>query len=78
MREYSRDEFVPLPFYPWLSRPETVPLDDDECATALFLAKGDVSAAADLLKVGPTRLKRSIRRCTRLQRLVDRERKMRG
>jgi hypothetical protein len=71
MREFSPDEFEPLAFYPWLSRPETVPLDVEECATALFLAKGDVSAAADLLKVTSTCLKRSIRKSRRLIRLCD-------
>ena len=71
MREYSRDEFVPLPFFPWIERPLTLPLDDDECATALFLAKGDVNAAADRLKVMPARLQRSIRKSRRLIRLCE-------
>jgi hypothetical protein len=45
----SPDEFVQLPYGPWDSRPETLPLDVDECATALFLANGNVKGAADLL-----------------------------
>jgi hypothetical protein len=71
VREYSPAEFVPLPFYPWISRPETLPLDDDECATAIFIAKGDISAAADRLKVTVALLNRSIRKSRRLQRLRD-------
>jgi hypothetical protein len=70
-REYSPAEFVQLPFYPWIERPLTLPLDDDECATAIFIAKGDVSAAADLLKVMPARLKRVIRKSRRLQLLLS-------
>ena len=71
MRKYSRSEFETLPFYPWISRPETLPLDDDECATALFIAKGDISAAAERLKVVPSLLNRAIRKSRRLQRLRD-------
>ena len=71
VREYSPAEFDPLPFYPWIERPLTLPLDDDECATAIFIAKGDVSAAADLLKVMPARLKRVIRKSRRLQLLLS-------
>ena len=45
-------EFIPLPFYPWTERPSTLPLDPDECATAIHVAKGDIpKAAAALLKV---------------------------
>jgi hypothetical protein len=34
------DEFVPLPYYPFEARPDSIPLDVDECATALFLGGG--------------------------------------
>jgi hypothetical protein len=78
MSQPSPDEFVPLPYFPWLSRPETLPLDADEAATALYLAKGNPAAAAALLKVSPARLNRVVRRSPRLQRLVDWERKTRG
>jgi hypothetical protein len=78
MSRPSPDEFLPLPYFPWLSRPETLPLDLDEAATALYLAKGDPTAAAALLKVSPARLNRVVRRSPRLQRLVDWERKTRG
>jgi hypothetical protein len=71
MRVRYPDEFLPLAFYPWDSRPETVPLDDDECATALFLSGGDINAAAALLKVMPARLKRAIRKSGQLQLLLS-------
>jgi hypothetical protein len=71
MRQPSPDEFLPLPYFPWLSRPETLPLDVDEVATALYLAKGDPAAAAALLKVSVPRINRVIRRIPKLVRLRD-------
>ena len=65
------EEFAPLPFYPWDERPITVPLDDDEVATALHLAKGDVPAAAVLLKVGSHLVDRRLRRSPTLQRILS-------
>jgi hypothetical protein len=71
LREHSAEEFAPLAFYPWDTRPLTVPLDVDECATALFLSRGDINAAAALLKVSATQFKKMVRRHPRLQRLRD-------
>jgi hypothetical protein len=71
VREHDASEFLPLPYFPWLSRPETVPLDVEEAATALFLDGGDVKAAASRLKVSTSTLNRLVRRCPRLQRLRD-------
>jgi hypothetical protein len=68
-REHDASEFLPLPYFPWLSRPETLPLDLDEVATALYLAKGNLTAAAALLKVSPARLNRVVRGSPRLVRL---------
>jgi hypothetical protein len=70
-REHDASEFLPLPYFPWLSRPETLPLDVDEVATALYLAKGDPTAAAALLKVSVPRINRVIRRIPKLVRLRD-------
>jgi len=64
-------EFTPLPYYPWSERPITVPLDQDECATALHLAHGSLPAAANLLKVPLVRLARMLRSSPRLQRVLD-------
>jgi hypothetical protein len=71
MSQPSPDEFLPLPYFPWLSRPETLPLDVEEAATAIYLAHGDIGAAAGLLKVTLAKLSRFVRRCPRLQRLRD-------
>jgi hypothetical protein len=71
MRERHPAEFEPLAFYPCISRPETLPIEYDEAATALYLGKGDVNSAAALLKVVPARLKRVIRKSGRLQLLLS-------
>ncbi len=68
-RLHDASEFLPLAFFPWDSRPETVPLDPEEVATALYLAEGDPSAAACLLKVTPAQLSRIVRKSPRLLRL---------
>ena len=63
-------EFVPLPYYPWDERPHTLPLDADECATALYLAHGEPVEAAELLKVPLIRLNRLIRNSPRLKTVI--------
>ena len=69
MVEPSPAEFEPLPFYSWLERPFDWPIDPDEAATALYLARGALNRAAELLKVSPARLNRVVRRSPKLQRL---------
>jgi hypothetical protein len=66
------DEFVQLPYFGWDRRPDDLPLDADECATALFLAHGEVYAAAAMLKAPPRRLRQAIRKNANLQRLIVR------
>lgn len=63
------DEFAPLPYYPWDERPPALPLDHDECATAIHLGMGSLPAAAQLLKVPLFRLARSVRASPRLQKV---------
>ena len=65
-------EFEPLPFYPWINRPDSVPLTNDEAGTALYLAKGDLKRAAELLKVRPAQLSRLVKRSPQLQRIQAR------
>jgi hypothetical protein len=65
------EEFIPLPFYPWDSRPPSLPLDPDECATAIHIAQGDLPAAANLLKVPLHKLNRQIRNHPRLARVLQ-------
>jgi hypothetical protein len=62
-------EFLPLPYYGWDRRPTHIPLDVDECATALYLENGVVERAAGRLKCEPLKLVRAINRSPRLQRL---------
>lgn len=62
-------EFLPLPYFPWDRRPSTIPLETEECATALFLSDGHIDPAAERLRVHPLRLIRAIRRSPRLTRL---------
>ena len=63
------EEFLPLPYYSWAVRPVHLVLDIEECATALYLSRGVVSAAAERLKVEPLKLQRVINRSPRLVRL---------
>jgi hypothetical protein len=63
------DEFIPLPYYPWDERPAHLPLDHDECATAIHLAFGSIANAAAILKVPLFRLSRSVRASPRLQKI---------
>lgn len=60
-------EFIPLPFYPWEERPDTVPLELEECETAIHLAQGHLPKAAELLKTALYKLNRMIVRHPRLQ-----------
>jgi hypothetical protein len=62
-------EFAPLPFYPFDERPQTFPVEQDEAATAIHIANGDVSEAAALLKIPTIRLQRLIRQSPRLERV---------
>jgi hypothetical protein len=73
-RKPEPDEFVPLPYFPWKSRPDSLPLDTDEIATALYLANGDLKAAAARLKVTVAQLRKTIRKTPFLQRLIERSR----
>jgi hypothetical protein len=63
-------EFAPLPFYPWDERPPTLPLDPDECATAIHLAQGDLPNAAALLRTPLHKLNRQVAHHPRLQRVI--------
>lgn len=68
--EYEQ-EFAPLPFYPWSTRPDAYPLEHDEAATALYLAHGDEHLAAQIVRVPYVRFARLLRSSPRLQRVHD-------
>jgi hypothetical protein len=63
------EEFLPLPHYPYDSRPITVPIEIEEAATALYLTRGVIEDAAERLKVTPYKLAGVIDRSPRLIRL---------
>lgn len=51
---------------PWDSRPDALPLDVEECRTALWRCQGNVTKAAQMLKVNPSRLRRFVANSPRL------------
>lgn len=56
------NDLIPLPTQPWNERPDSLPLDIQECRTAIWRAAGNVSKAADILKISSGRLRNFIRR----------------
>jgi hypothetical protein len=59
-----------LPAYPWSQRPDDHPLTLDEVSAALVEASGDVTAAADRLRVGSLTLRKFIERSPRARAVV--------
>lgn len=72
-------DLIPLPTMPWDQRPLELPLDIEECRTAIHRAEGNVSTAAELLKVPSKRLRAFVQSSPRLlselkefdERLID-------
>ena len=65
------EDLMPLPTQPWDMRPASMPLDVEECRTAIWRNDGNITKAAKLLKVEPQRLRTFVRGNDRLQREVD-------
>jgi len=63
-------DYLPLPTMPYNERPADLPLDAEECRTALHLAEGNVTEAAYILKVAPIRLRAFVSKSAYLQREV--------
>lgn len=59
-------DLVPLPTMPWDVRPDSLPLTVEEVRTALWANSGNVTKAAQLLKVDSARLRRYIKNSPRL------------
>lgn len=53
-------DLVPLPTQPWDERPDDLPLDVEECRTAIWRASGNITLAAQFLKCRPDRLRRFV------------------
>lgn len=53
-------DLVPLPTMPWDSRPDSLPLDIEECRTAIWQSRGNITDAAKRLKISSMRLRRFV------------------
>ena len=56
------EDLRPLPTMPYDERPIEIPLDVEECRTALWRCNGNVTEAATLLKITPLRLRTFVNR----------------
>lgn len=61
MSELPQD-LIPLPTAPYPERPVSEPLVPEECRTALWLVRGNITEAAKLLKVTSLRLRQFIQK----------------
>ena len=59
-------DLVPLPTMPYEERPKSLPLDVEECRTALWLERGNITDAAARLKTTPLRLRAFVNNSPRL------------
>lgn len=64
-------DLVPLPTSPWDVRPAELPLEVEEVRTALWRTRGNVSKAAELVKVSSQRLRTFVDKSEYLQRERD-------
>lgn len=55
-------DLVALPTMPYNERPAELPLDVEECRTAIWMARGNITKAAELLKVPSIRLRTFIKK----------------
>lgn len=55
-------DLVALPTMPYSERPAELPLDVEECRTALWMATGNITKAAELLKTTSIRLRNFIKK----------------
>lgn len=65
MSEDGRDvpgDLVALPTMPYDQRPAELPLDIEECRTAIWMASGNITDAAKVLKVTPIRLRNFVKK----------------
>lgn len=70
------DDLVALPTAPWDERPTEMPLDIEECRTALWLCHGNVVEAAELIKVKSQRLRTFIKGSEYLRREQEESREI--
>lgn len=70
MNTLPRD-LIPLPTMPYDERPVELPLDVEECRTAIWYNRGNVTKAAAMLKISPMRLRRFVTASPRLSAELD-------
>lgn len=56
------NDLIPLPTMPYSERPSELPLDIQECRTAIWQCSGNISRAAALLKVPSNRLRNFVKK----------------
>jgi hypothetical protein len=56
------NDLVALPTMPYSERPVELPLDIEECRTAIWMASGNITEAAKLLKITSLRLRTFIKK----------------
>lgn len=71
MDERLPNDLMPLPTTPYDERPTSLPLDVEECRTAIWRCRGNVTEAAKLLKTPSARLRRYVQGSQYLQREVE-------
>lgn len=65
------DDLVPLPTQPWDERPLELPLSVEETRTAIWRSDGNITRAAQILKVSSNRLRRFVASSPRLHREIE-------
>jgi hypothetical protein len=56
------NDLVALPTMPYSERPPELPLDVEECRTAIWMASGNITDAAKILKVTSIRLRNFVKK----------------
>ena len=64
-------DLQPLPTMPYSQRPSELPLDVEECRTAIWYARGNITQAAGILKVSSSRLRNFVTKSDYLSREVS-------
>jgi hypothetical protein len=65
------ENLVPLPTQPWDKRPSELPIDIEEARTAIWRSSGNITRAAEKLKVPPARLRSVVKGSDYLKRELE-------
>jgi len=61
-QDHIPNDLVALPTMPYSERPTELPLDTEECRTAIWMASGNITEAAKLLKTTSIRLRNFVKK----------------